>query len=387
MNKTFILIIAVLLFLSWSCTNRNNTVKNNSKDEDSTESLSPLEGGTFYFKSKNPFDTLILFEGDQLFKNSIIFSTNSNLTIKDNLLFINELRVDENEYQITDSKFTPPFINNPKNRLLLISYPSLELIKNCRFEIGRQESDFFPTIVPVQDSSAFCYLFENNIINGKMYKLGFDGIITSISYPFFEQLNPGSNISNIIYVASGTFIFTKDSGYLVNKKFISHRKIFKVSQQGEHFKIKEIYDLNTDVSDKNRMMGGSLVVNVLKNRIMYVYDRHKIIRFMDLDAKTVKTINFEKDSSTISDINFQAIHSIGIRDNSVYIKYVFLPPVDDKRRICWKDSVIVEQYDWNGNPGHKYQLKRDGYYLLDDSCKKMIFKTNLPFKYKPSQSI
>lgn len=383
MRKIFIFQITVVLFLTLSCSNRNKTVEKNSKDEDSTKILPPLKGGTFYYKSKNPFDTLIVIEGEQFLKDRIIFSKRNNLTIRENLLFVDELRVDEINYQTSDIKFIPPFINDPKNCLLLFSYPSLELIKSCKLEIGKRYSGFFPKIVPAQDTSALCYLFENNIINGKMYKLSLDGTITSYSYPFFEQLNIGSLISNVINIAPGEFIFTKDSGYFVDKKVVSHRKIFKVSQQGKNFKVNEIFDLNTDVSDKNQMMGGTMVINALKNRIMYVYEDHKIIRFMDMDAKTVRTLNFEKCSSTISknDKYLKALHSIGIRNDSIYIKYVFFPPVDYKLRICWKDSVIVEQYDWNGNPGHKYQIKRDGYYLLNDSCMKMIFKTYLPFKY------
>jgi len=99
---------------------------------------------------------------------------------------------------------------------------------------------------------------------------------------------------------------------------------------------------------------------------------------MDLEAQTVKTVNFEREKFDESSLHVangldqNVTHYWGAcaGNDYVYFLYSGRTPVEVMRENNKGEHYIyVEQYDWNGNPVHKYKLDRWGYFTIDEKNK------------------
>jgi hypothetical protein len=53
------------------------------------------------------------------------------------------------------------------------------------------------------------------------------------------------------------------------------------------------------------------------------------------------------------------------------------PPQQAEQAKQAQQQTFVEQFDWNGNPVHKYQLDQWGYFTVDEPNKRLyLFSTN-----------
>ncbi len=108
---------------------------------------------------------------------------------------------------------------------------------------------------------------------------------------------------------------------------------------------------------------GSLGTNAERNRMVFAYKYAKIVKFMDLEAKLVRILNFKKsgfEEGTMHrvdglDANMTHYMQVLPTRDYVFLTYSGQVPYDvgkDEKYFMW-----VEQYDWNGNPVRRYKLK------------------------------
>ncbi|MFJ1262279.1 BF3164 family lipoprotein [Capnocytophaga canis] len=358
MNTKNILFGMGLLFLG-ACGDNKTAQKQEEKEkiqlfqkEEFVTELAQLEAGELFFKNKNPFGDDILLKGKQIVGDTAIFSVReSQLLIKNN-------------YLIMKSLTNPVFY--------IFNLPDLRLQKSLG-KRGQAPDDFlFPTIIPSVSNDWLCYLFENS--QNKLYGLDEKGDIQIINKPFeeFKKQELGATLQ-LANISDDDFMYVTDSK--------TGKSIFRITQKGDFINKKEVFNLGLNPTRKSPFTYiGDFAVNPQKNRMVYAYKYFKIIKFMDLEAQTVRTINFERDGFNeespykINGLDQNITHYWGVcaQDNYVYFLYSGRTPED-----VWKESqkenyyIFVEQYDWNGNPICRYKLDQWGYFTIDEKNKKL----------------
>ncbi|ATA73792.1 hypothetical protein CGC49_01470 [Capnocytophaga sp. H4358] len=347
-----------LLFLG-ACGDNKTAQKQEEKEkiqlfqkEEFVTELARLEAGELFFKNKNPFGDDILLKGKQIVGDTAIFSVReSQLLIKNN-------------YLIMKSLTNPVFY--------IFNLPDLRLQKSLG-KRGQAPDDFLlPTIISSVSNDWLCYLFENS--QNKLYGLDEKGDIQIINKPFeeFKKQELGATLQ-LANVSDDDFMYVTDSK--------TGKSIFRITQKGDSTNKKEVFNLGLNPTRKSPFAYiGDFAVNPQKNRMVYAYKYFKIIKFMDLEAQTVRTINFERDGFNeespykINGLDQNITHYWGVcaQDNYVYFLYSGRTPED-----VWKESqkenyyIFVEQYDWNGNPICRYKLDQWGYFTIDEKNKKL----------------
>ncbi|WP_157908980.1 BF3164 family lipoprotein [Capnocytophaga sp. H4358] len=358
MNTKNILFGMGLLFLG-ACGDNKTAQKQEEKEkiqlfqkEEFVTELARLEAGELFFKNKNPFGDDILLKGKQIVGDTAIFSVReSQLLIKNN-------------YLIMKSLTNPVFY--------IFNLPDLRLQKSLG-KRGQAPDDFLlPTIISSVSNDWLCYLFENS--QNKLYGLDEKGDIQIINKPFeeFKKQELGATLQ-LANVSDDDFMYVTDSK--------TGKSIFRITQKGDSTNKKEVFNLGLNPTRKSPFAYiGDFAVNPQKNRMVYAYKYFKIIKFMDLEAQTVRTINFERDGFNeespykINGLDQNITHYWGVcaQDNYVYFLYSGRTPED-----VWKESqkenyyIFVEQYDWNGNPICRYKLDQWGYFTIDEKNKKL----------------
>ncbi|MDR2385790.1 MAG: TolB-like 6-bladed beta-propeller domain-containing protein [Tannerella sp.] len=353
-NLSFI----VLLFLGCciSCVNRGKPATNSDVSPDTTTIL-PLEAGEVYYKNKTPFGEEVNLAGTQLIDEAVIFKpSESELLIKDEILVVKNLG---------------------EHPLLQFSLPNGKFVKYGKASYGQGPDEFvYPNIVPAADTSLLCYIFEST--NQKLYQYHKSGDV--IPYPF--SLSP---LKKKQFASDKQLVNLNPRDFIYVETSPTGKSIFRTTAAGDSVNVKEVYNLGLDPKMKSGFSYiGDFVVNAKQNRMAYAYKYFKIIKFMDLDAQTVRTINFEKEqfdesSLRIADgLDNNVTHYWGAcaGEHYVYFMYSGRSPValyQEQRRLKDKYNyyIYMEQYDWNGNPVRKYKLDHWGYFTVDEPHNKL----------------
>ena len=89
--------------------------------------------------------------------------------------------------------------------------------------------------------------------------------------------------------------------------------------------------------------------------------KSRILTFKNKDVKAGDPIEM------LSPSNITHYWGISAQKRYVYFLYSGRTPVDVHNELQKSSGYIyVEQYDWNGNPIHKYKLDRWGYFCIDE---------------------
>lgn len=108
-----------------------------------------------------------------------------------------------------------------------------------------------------------------------------------------------------------------------------------------------------------------LCTNPGRDRMVYAYKYTKIIKFMDMEAKTVRTLNFEQsefDEKTLTvrdglDANVTHYMQVLPTRDYVYVTHSGRSPyVVAAENTKGNNYMYLEKYDWNGNPVKRYKL-------------------------------
>jgi len=321
------------------------------------KSLPELIAEELFFKGKDIFGNVIELKGTQIVADTVIFKIQgAESIVKEDKLLLN-----------TNGQF------------LLFHLPDFRF-EGFYGKWGNGPDEFiYPHIVPAKnDNSLLCYLFES--AKGKLYGMDKSGQISA--HPFrFDNPEGGFKYSSkqIVNIAPDDFIYADDSP--------TGKSIFRATVEADTVSKREVFNLGLNskrISPFSYI--GDFVANPNKNRMVYAYKYFKMIKFMDLEAQTVRTINFERevfDENTLYKINGldqNVTHYWGAcaQDEYVYFLYSGRTPYD-----VAKDNgkhnfyIFVEQYDWNGNPVNKFKLDQWGYFTVDEPNKKLyLMSTN-----------
>jgi hypothetical protein len=226
--------------------------------------LPPLVAEEVFYKGKEPFGELIQLTGKQVVADTAIF------------------KIRETESVIKNGKL---FIKTARN-LLLFNLSDLKF-EGFHGLWGNGSDEFlFPHIVPaMEDSTLLCYLIEST--NSKLYEVDMEGKITrspfslSKSKLMFNPMRP-------VNIAKNDFLYVTDSP--------TGKSIYRTTLDGDSISVREVFNLALNPKRKSPFAYiGDFAVNPRKDRMVYAYKYFKILKFMDLEAKTVKTINFERE--------------------------------------------------------------------------------------------
>ncbi len=348
----------VSLFVIFSCGENNKTEKKSSetakvftKTTKKVKAFPKLEEGEIFLKNKNPFGEIIELKGKNITGDTAIFKVSeTEMLIKDSLLISKNLI------------FYPFRVFGTKD---------LKEIKE--FGVIGQGPDEFrePTLVPTNNKDLLCYIFENS--NEKLYALDRNMNLIYVKEPFQTQ-NKGRRYAKkqMVNIGKSDFIYASDSK--------TGKSIYRINKQGDSIVTKEVFNLALNPKRKSPFNYiGAFAVNSSKNRMVYAYKYFKILKFMDLDGKKVRTINFEKETFKqgsiykVNGLDSNVTHywKIASGEDYVYLLYSGRTPYEvGKESSKGINYIYIEQYDWNGNPIKKYKLDQWGYFTVDEKNKK-----------------
>ena len=320
--------------------------------------LPELEDGEVFYKDKNPFGEIAPLYGEQVIIDTVIFKVGgAEMLVKDNLLVIKN-RVEDNFF-------------------MQFKLPDFEL-QSLNGIYGKGPDEFlYPHIVPTDNSSLLCYIFEST--NQKLYKFDKKGKLHFSPLLLSPSKQGTYSDKQLVNVGVDDFMYAETSS--------TGKSIYRVTQIADSMIVKEVFNLGLNPKRKSWVNYiGDFAVNAKQNRMVYAYKYFKIIKFMDLEAQTVRTINFEReefDESTlykIDGMDQNVTHYWGVcgQDKYVYFLYSGRTPMDVMRDNNKNQYYIhVEQFDWNGNPVAKYKLDHWGYFTVDENNKRLyLLSTN-----------
>ena len=316
-----------------------------------------LQAGEFFYKTENPFGEIISLTGEQVVIDTIIFKTSgAEMIVKNNSILVK---------------------NRGENVLMSFRLPDFELLSlNGIYGSGPDEF-VYPNLVATPDPSLIAYVFESS--NQKLYQFDKNGKLNLSDFSFTQKKNRSHSDKQVVNVGQNDFMYaeTSDTG----------KSIFRITQIGDSIDVREVFNLALNSKRKSwTNYIGDFAVNPKQNRMVYAYKYFKMIKFMDMEAETVRTINFERaefDESTnykIDGLDQNVTHYWGVcaQDDYVYFLYSGRTPFEVGREHGKHIHYIyVEQYDWNGNPIACYKLDRWGYFTVDEKNKKIyLMSTN-----------
>lgn len=357
-NKCSLLFI-LLCFTLYSCVNKAAKESENLAQEDTTaididieKPLPELEAGELFYKNKEPFGTLVELTGKPIIADTVIFKLAEPTTlIKNNRLIIKNIHAPIMLFQLPEMKF--------------IGY---------RGSVGNGPTEFmYPSLVPAIDST-LCYIYNKRFIS----KITNDNELVYNVYKFTDKEKQFDE-KQMLQAATNKFLYAEKSS--------TGKSIFSVDFVNDSAMHKEIKSLSLTPRMKSWVPYiGDFVANPKKNRMVYAYKYFKIIKFMDMEAKTTRIVNFEKEEfeeNTLYKLN-------GMDDNTTHYwgacagkDYVYFLYSGRKPAEVWKENqkgihyIFVEQYDWNGTPIKRYKLDQWGFFTVDEENGKLyLLSTN-----------
>lgn len=358
--KQLILILFVGLFCV-SCNQKSNQAQVSeevSMEEPTTPEVFPeLEGGEVRYKKKNPFGETVELTGKQFVADTVIFKLRETTAL-----------VNESKLVLKNLGGEAPF--------LVFDFPSFTF-SGYKGRYGNGPDEFIsPELVTTNDTSLLCYLFERT--NEKLYQLDKTGAVIRYPFDFKESISGRYSAKDYITnIGPDEFMYVDNS--------TTGKSIFRAYKENDSIRTTEVFSLNLNPKRKGwANYIGDFAVNPAKNRMVYAYKYFKILKFMDMEAHTVKMINFEKeefDEDTaykIDGMDANVTHYWGIcaQDDYVYCLYSGrTPQVVGTENVKGNHYIYVEQYDWNGTPIRTYKLDQWGYFFVNEKTGKLFLMT------------
>ncbi len=316
-----------------------------------TPKFPDLVPGEFQLK-ENCFGEVIELSGHQIITNQILQIKETQMVVKDSFLIVQNL-----DY------------NNLFKVFLL---PDYQHVKSFG-KIGGGPGEFQRTsLVKTESPHLLCYIYENAYRS--IFSLNKDLTFTKAPFRFSEGATKRQfNDKQIQSFSATEFVYVES---IKNGKGIYHFLV-----KNDSIRNQLIYNLSFSAEHKNwAAYIGDFAANKEKGRMVFAYKYFKRLVFMDSEGKTTRTLIFGKDKAKkgdelaiMSPENTTHYWGISPQNNYVYLLYSGRSPFEVTREWGKKNYYIyVEQYDWNGNPIHKYKLDNWGYFTVDEQRKKII---------------
>jgi len=322
--------------------------------EEQFVAIPELTGEEVFLKDKNPFGDIIELKGEQIVADTVIFKVGEpGIVIKDNTL-----------------------VMKTGHSIMIFSLPDFKFL-GYTGSWGRGPDEFiYPSVVPTDQEDLLCYMFEAT--NQKLYSLDKQGNLSYYPFLFDMAEKKGFSDKALVNVGPDDFVYADTSP--------TGKSIYRATADNDSAQIRMVYNLGLNPKRKSPFAYiGDFVVNAKQNRMAYAYKYFKIIKFMDMEAQTVKTINFELekfDENTlykVDGLDQNVTHYWGAcaQDKYVYFLYSGRTPMNVMKDNQKNPHIFVEQYDWNGTPIHKYKLDQWGYFTVDEANGKIyLLSTN-----------
>lgn len=324
----------------------------------------PLESGEVFLKEEDPFHGIIDLKGENVVADTFIFKP------KESRMFISGDRMIMKNFSTSgDLGF-----------FLIFKYPEMTFIQSAGVRGNGANEFVYPDLVPSADTSLLCYVYDSP--KKRFNKLDKNGQLTPYEFEIRSnrQNSVFGSVGDLVNLGSDDFIYIDDSK--------TGKSIFRSTKAGDSIQTKEVISLQLNPKRKSPFTYiGDFGVNLAKNRMVYAYKYFKVLKFMDLEANTVRTLNFQQtgfDDGTLGimdglDQNVTHYWGMCAQEDYVYCLYSGRTPMEVGRESSKGNHYIyVEQFDWNGNPVKKYKLDKWGYFCVDEKGKK-IWLTSMNF--------
>lgn len=360
----FCIISTVVLFLPIQCKHETKQTTNVSelaedKKLEAVDTLAPLTTEEVYFQGDEPFGEIIELKGRHITGDTAIFRIKGG-----DARFIPK----NNAGVLTWDVFEP---------LLLFKLPELKSIMFLG-NIGNGPGELlYPYLIDTPDTGAICYVTDL-IKYGTLFRLTNDYRLEAIDSPLKSI---SSYHAEHIYHLGG-------NEYMYVEKRNEGMDIMKSRIENDSILTEKVYHLNLRSTQQNwAAYMGCFGVNAAKNRMVYAYKYYRKLKFMDLDAKQVRTVTFRKeidfDDNSLNfadgmDRNVTQYYELYVQPDYVYISYSGKTPVEKMKEIMnHKYYLYIEQFDWNGNPIRKFKLDRSGLFSVDEKKQTLYLASSL----------
>lgn len=358
-TRTYYSVLFCLLFpLVIACHSKKQTNQEENSpvagaDTLVVDTLAALEAGEVYLKDQNPFgEDLDLVGQEVTAPDDFIFKPGgAEMLVCDSLLFL--------------SSYNAPYY--------VFRYPELTYIKTIGKRGNGPDEFINPNLVASATPSALCYLMEGS--REQLYEV--TPLLEMKPYSF--SLNNGNAIE---FSSSKQVVNTEPDTFYYVDNAKPGKAIYSAARQGDSIVTKEVFNLTLNPKRKSPFSYiGSFGINQKRDRMVYAYKYFKVLKFMDLEGKTVKTLNFAQnsmDEGTLRmtdglDQNVTNYMAVCTTDKYVYVTYSGRTPVAVGQDASKKNYYMyVEQYDWNGNPIHRYRVNHFSVYVTMDPDGRML---------------
>lgn len=321
--------------------------------------LPPLVAEDVFLKDKDPFGEVIELKGENIVPDSTIFRISGcHAFIKGNRMVMRN--------------------RTPEYTFMIWNYPELTLRKYAG-KWGNGPGEFSSaTLIATPDTSLLCYAYNANT---DMYKMDREGNLHPYPSVFshLRESKRNSFLESIVNVSPDNFYYIGTTG--------KGKAVMQARRVNDSTEIKEICNLAFDPKFKSPFRYiGDFAIDPSGKRMVYAYKYFKLIKFMDIDGKNVRTLNFQQkgfDEGSLQIVNGldqNVTHYWGIcpQKDHVYCIYSGRTPMEVGREAARKNYYMyIEQYDWAGNPVRKYKVDRWGYFTVDEANRKLyVFSNN-----------
>ena len=351
-NYLFYSFLMLISLSFYACSSQNKkteeTVSKALSEENPIEQkkgLPPLEEGEVFLKGEHPFGDEIPLTGHHVEEvdTFIIKPQEPRMIIEGDRLYMSSMGA-------------PYFVFN---------FPELTYRQTIG-TVGNGPDEFFlPYVLKSPDGINSCYLYERSRNN--LYGLDAHGEMHFIK-KLFDGKSPFGETENLYAIDDHTFMYVKNA-------------IMRLTIEGDSIVTKDIYPLRLK-NARGVPITGTFAVNPTHNRMVYAYKYAKIVKFMDLEAQTIRTLNFQQSSFDEKTLNI----ADGLDQNVTY--YMEAIPTEDYVYITYSGRtpmvvanevnkgnryMYIEKYDWNGNPISIYKLNEFSVYpAIDEDSLQLV---------------
>ncbi len=349
------LFFPLIIFLFFSCSSEHKNTQRAENDTKQNKNLSELKNETVYLQD-DVFGKTIELTGKPV-------NLPANIEMREPQMLI------KNDYLI----IVTPFAG--KNIFKVFSLPDFKLISKFGVAGGGPLEFNMPDIVPTDEPDKLFYTYEYPIqrlsyITGdfKLHRCKIKFPRGKLSASSLRKIHVLSD-SNMLYVAMSA----------------NGKKIYHFNPDANPPET-PVFDLALDEKYNNwAAYIGCFGVNKEKNRMVYAYKYFREIKFMDLKADKVKHLIFDYKKpkagnpvEMLAPTNISYYWKIASTSENVYFSYSGRSPIqvvrDEKKGI---ENIYIEQYTWNAEPVHKYELDHWGYFCVDEKRNRLyLLATN-----------
>ena len=257
----------------------------------------------------------------------------------------------------------------------LYSLPELKL-KGVSGNKGRGPMEFLsPDIWPYGDSGYIAMVNDNFMGVGSLCKIRIDGVVEPVSHRIPGQYDDFSYTRGYAAQDDDHIVFAHYAAIY----FYDGSDTVAVPEKTVH----KLADLRLGKYSAGSTMNiGSLGVNFQYERAVWAYKYAKMVVFCDFDGN-VRAVDFSSSEDGEAegvgmDSNVTHYWKLYAGDRYVWLLYSGRTPMDvaaeQEKDIYY---IYVEQFDWNGNPVHRYRLDNWGFISVDEDSGILYFLSNV----------